>query len=234
MIYASIDIETTGLSSENCQILSVGLAVENTKVVDPIEKLPTLEIAILRERIEGEIYAINMNRELISDILRYKKAKTDEERSEISRQTKRIYLKEEEVAQRIFRFLYDGKALDKKDDSDFLRGMREGMREVIDGKSYPAFRTIDSPYHLTVAGKNFGTFDKLFLEKLPHWKRVFKVRSRILDPALLYVDWESDTDLPGLSKCKERAGLSGEVSHNAVEDALDVIELIRRAGYARV
>jgi oligoribonuclease len=229
MIYVSIDIETTGLSSENCQILSIGLAVEDTKVVAPIEKIPTLEIAIIRERIEGEIFAINMNRELISDILRYKKAKTDEERNEISRQTKRIYVKEDEVVHRIFRFLYENRSLEI-DDKDFFTG----MREVIDGKSYPAFREINSPYHLTVAGKNFGTFDKLFLEKLHQWKRVLKVRSRILDPALLYVDWEKDEDLPGLSKCKERAGLSGVVSHNAVEDALDVIELIRRAGYARV
>lgn len=229
MIYISIDVETTGLSPENCQILSVGLAVENTKLIAPIEKIPTLEIAIIRERIEGEIYAINMNRELILDILRYKKAKTDEGRNEISRQTKRIYVKEDEVVHRIFRFLYDNRCLEI-DDKDFFTA----MREIIDGKSYPLFRSINSPYYLTVAGKNFGTFDKLFLEKLSHWKRVFKVRSRILDPALLYVDWGNDEDLPGLSKCKERAGLSDVVSHNAVEDALDVIELIRRAGYARV
>jgi hypothetical protein len=229
MIYVSIDIETTGLNPENCQILSVGLAVEDTKVIAPIEKIPTLEIAILRERIEGEIYAIDMNRELISDILRYKKAKSDEDREMIQQQTKRIYLKEEDVVGAIFRFLYDNKSLELNNEDFF-----SGMREIINGKSYPSFRAIVNQYYITVAGKNFATFDKLFLEKLPHWKRIFKIRSRILDPALLYVDWENDIDPPGLSKCKERAGLGKIVSHNAVEDALDVIQLIRRAGYARV
>lgn len=229
MIYVSIDIETTGLNPETCQILSIGLAVEDTSCVAPIEKIPTLEIGILRERIEGEIYAINLNRELISDILRYKKAKSDEEREMICQQTKRIYLKEDEVVVAIFRFLYDNRALELDNEDFFL-----GLREVVNGKSYPAFRAINTQYYITVAGKNFGTFDKPFLERFPQWKRIFKIRSRILDPALLYVDWENDKDLPGLSKCKERAGLGTVVSHNAVEDALDVIELIRRAAYARV
>ena len=72
-----------------------------------------------------------------------------------------------------------------------------------------------------------ATFDKLFLERLPRWKQLIKIRQRIIDPSVLYVNWESDSSLPSMSECKVRAGLPGMVTHNAVEDAWDVIELLR-------
>jgi hypothetical protein len=81
--------------------------------------------------------------------------------------------------------------------------------------------------HLNVAGKNFGTFDKVFLERLPRWKQLIKMRSRILDPAILFVDWKSDDALPGLTLCKERSNVEGEVTHNALEDAIDVVAVLR-------
>jgi oligoribonuclease (3'-5' exoribonuclease) len=97
MKYVSIDIETTGIDNENTQTLSIGLVVEDTVDVKPLEELPQLEIAIVRERIEGEIFAINMNRQLIADILEYKMARTDEERKEIEVRTGREYMYEDEV-----------------------------------------------------------------------------------------------------------------------------------------
>jgi hypothetical protein len=44
----------------------------------------------------------------------------------------------------------------------------------------------------------------------------------------LYVDWKADSDVPNLDKCKERAGIKGAVTHNALEDAWDVIEVLRK------
>jgi hypothetical protein len=44
----------------------------------------------------------------------------------------------------------------------------------------------------------------------------------------LYVDWKTDSDVPNLLKCKERAGINGTVTHNALEDAWDVIEVLRK------
>ena len=82
--------------------------------------------------------------------------------------------------------------------------------------------------HITCAGKNFGTFDKLFLEKLPRWKQVFRIRQRILDPSVLFVDWKNDESLPSLTVCKDRAGLHGLVTHDALEDAWDVVEVLRK------
>ena len=54
-----------------------------------------------------------------------------------------------------------------------------------------------------------------------------KFRNRIIDPAVLYVDWKNDTALPGLEECKKRAGIPGSVSHNALEDAWDTLQVIR-------
>lgn len=84
------------------------------------------------------------------------------------------------------------------------------------------------PTSITVAGKNFGTFDKLFLEKLPGWTDTVRIKQRIIDPAILYVDWKSDEELPNLPKCKSRAGLEEMVTHNALEDAWDVIQVLRQ------
>ena len=38
MIYASIDIETTGIDNENTQTLSIGIVVENTVNCKPVEE----------------------------------------------------------------------------------------------------------------------------------------------------------------------------------------------------
>ena len=76
-------------------------------------------------------------------------------------------------------------------------------------------------------GKNFNAFDKIFLERLPKWKLFFYLRSRVIDPAIYFVDWFNDESLPSLGKCKERANISGVVTHNALEDAIDVLLLLR-------
>lgn len=75
------------------------------------------------------------------------------------------------------------------------------------------------------AGKNFASFDNLFLSKVINWPPAFR---RVLDPAVLY--WlPGDEKLPGFSDCKKRAGMMGGVSHRALDDARDVVELIRRS-----
>ena len=222
MIYVSIDIETTGLG-ENTQTLSIGLVVEDTNNLIPFEELPKLEIAIIHERLEGEIFALNMNRDLISDILSYKLARTPEAKAEIVKRTGREYLTEENVTKRIFHFLYDHKALDGGLDTfDPNR-----MIEVIDGKIYPALTSKMKPYYFNAAGKNFANFDNKFLERLPRWKQVLRARGRTIDPSILFVNWKDDDAIPGLSLCKERAHLDPHVTHNAIDDAMDIVKLLR-------
>lgn len=224
MIYVSIDIETTGLDNENTQTLSIGLVVEDTNNLKPFDELPKLEIAIIRERLEGEIFALNMNKDLISDILSYKLARTPEERKEIENRTGREYLHEEDVAKRIFHFLYDNKALDGGPD---LTINLERMVEVVNGKTYPALTSKMKPYYFNAAGKNFANFDNKFLERLPRWKQCLRARGRTIDPSILFVDWKNDEAIPGLSLCKERAHLDPHVTHNAIDDAMDIVKLLR-------
>ena len=222
MIYVSIDIETTGLG-ENTQTLSIGLVVEDTNNLIPFDELPKLEIAIIHERLEGEIFALNMNRDLISDILSYKIARTPEAKAEIVERTGREYLYEEDVTKRIFHFLYDNKALDGG--NDLFDPNR--MVEVVNGKTYPALTSKMKPYYFNGAGKNFANFDNKFLERLPRWKQVLRARGRTIDPSILFVDWKNDDAIPGLSLCKERAHLDPHVTHNAIDDAMDIVKLLR-------
>jgi hypothetical protein len=94
------------------------------------------------------------------------------------------------------------------------------MRPMINGAT--------KPITINVAGKNFATFDMLFLKQLPWWQKLIKIRQRVLDPAILVVDWKNDMSLPNLKQCKERTGIEGIVTHNALEDAWDVIEVMRK------
>lgn len=111
---------------------------------------------------------------------------------------------------------------------------------VVDGDSFlgkPAVqfwqfcddnKVFDDKNRLTLAGKNLGQFDLLFLTRLAGWKPYFmNFRIHCIDPAILFLNWDDDTSVPGLGKCKQRAGLSGEVAHDAIADAWDVIQLLR-------
>lgn len=86
------------------------------------------------------------------------------------------------------------------------------------------------PKRVNVCGKNFATFDKLFLERLPNFKEIIRFRQRIIDPAILYVDWENDESLPDLQTCIERSNLEelkGKiVQHTALDDAIVTLKLV--------
>ena len=81
---------------------------------------------------------------------------------------------------------------------------------------------------LTMAGKNFGSFDRQFLRRLPRWEELVPMQHRSIDPGNLY--WEPciDEGLPDLKTCMDRANIPGPVPHTAVEDALIVVKLIRK------
>ena len=104
----------------------------------------------------------------------------------------------------------------------------DSLSTHVNGKLTPIIDSRTKPITLNVAGKNFGTFDKLFLQELPWWQKLIRTRQRVLDPAILCVDWVNDTSLPSLTTCKERMNVEGIVTHNALEDAWDVIEILRK------
>lgn len=222
MIYCAIDCETTGLNPEKHQILSIGVIIEQTTKKLPFQEIPKFHCAIVREEIVGELFALNLNKDLIATINDWNNS--DElGKKQIEDSTGMIFCKEDEVVQHLFRFLFKNSVLDK---SLYDWGTNTKI-EVIDGVSYPSLRSNITKSHLTIAGKNFGTFDKLFIEKLPRWQQVFKIRQRIIDPTILFTDWINDEALPNLTTCKKRAKTGGEVTHDAIDDAWDVIELMR-------
>lgn len=222
MKYLSIDIETTGLSPENHQVLSLGVVIEDTEKKLPFEEIPKFHCAIVDEDVRGSLFALNMNKELISTINLWN-ISNSEVRSNIEDKTGMIFCKRDEVCEHLFRFLYRNGILD----SSVYNSEMNKMISMHAGEVYPAITRVNKPSHLTVAGKNFATFDKLFLEKLPRWKQLFKVRQRIIDPTLLFTDWKNDESLPSLTVCKERAKTGGAVTHNALEDAFDIVQLLR-------
>lgn len=66
MRFVSIDIETTGLDPETCEILEVGAVINNPAT--PLEDLPTFRFRCLRDVYTGEPYALGMHSELFKDL----------------------------------------------------------------------------------------------------------------------------------------------------------------------
>ena len=76
-----------------------------------------------------------------------------------------------------------------------------------------------------IVWKNFGSFDLKFLNKL-WFSDALKYRRRIVDVWSVYLE-KTDDVVPDLSECKRRAWMDDTiVKHEAVEDALDVLELV--------
>ncbi|MDD5359468.1 MAG: exonuclease domain-containing protein [Sulfurovaceae bacterium] len=186
MKYVSIDIETTGLDPLDNQILEIGMVIEDTNNILPIEKLPRFHCYIKHNEIIGNAYAINMNRDIIQKIV-----ENDTEKYQI--------LKEEQVATYVYGWL-----------SQYFPPKNNYIK-------------------ITPAGKNFNAFDKLFLEQLPELKSLVRFAHRAIDPAVLCMDWKCNDELPTLEDCKIMCGLEKSVAHTAIEDALDVIRIMRVA-----
>lgn len=222
MKYISLDIETTGLDPEFNQILSIGAVIEDTLNPLPFEELPKFHAVIRRESVYGSIFALNLNKDLIQAMKDYSEARTEELKQEVEESFGAKFYHEDEVVEALFHFCYDNGLVPF--DPDFLNM----QIKVVNGKPYPILTSNMPKTYLNCAGKNFAGFDKKFLEKLPRWKQVFSIRSRVLDPGILFVDWINDESIPSLDQCKQRAGIEGVVTHNAVEGAMDVVMLLRQ------
>lgn len=218
MKFISIDVETTGLERDRYQILSIGAILEDTTKKLPFEEIPKFHAAILHNEITGSPYALNMNKDLIESIVQYQTAEDQDEKNDLVHLKGMQFLKDDQVVEAFFRWLCDNGMVDYK---------LTDMRVVENGKSYPALTSKMKPVTINVAGKNFASFDKLFLERLPRWQQVIRIRQRIIDPSVIFANWHEDETLPNLQVCKQRAKIEGVVTHNALEDAWDVIELLR-------
>jgi len=174
ILYVSIDIETTGLDPETCQVLEVGAVFEDWK--SPIDTLPKFRQILKYTELRGNPFALALNANLLRQI-----ANPQPE-----------HCQPHELGQRL---------------ANWVRAC--GL----------------DPMDLTVAGKNFASFDMQFLIKVPHFNESVKFKHRVLDPAILYLQFD-DEKLPDSKTCYQRAGLN-KVAHTAVEDARAVIRLFR-------
>ena len=209
MKYVSIDIETSGLDTENNQVLSIGAVIEDTTKKLPWDEIPKFNAIVLQRQITGSPRALEMNSRIIKWMGEYLDG------SETIREalkSKVAFYEREEVAKAFYEFLYPHFAT-------------ENHIEFNDDK---IFWNHCSPLLINVAGKNFGTFDNVFLKRLPWWQKLIIAKQRIIDPAMLFLDWEKDEELPSLTICKERSGIEGIVTHDALEDAMDVVEVLRK------
>lgn len=197
MKYVSIDIETTGLDPEKCQILQIGAVIEDTNQVRQLEELATFNCVVEHPEYVGQPTALSMNSHLLKILGEMERFSDKEER--INYRKVNNILPVGTVAQSFNMWL-----------------VANGFTATDNGAVV-----------INAAGKNFATFDKLFLQKLPNWSAKIQMRQRVIDPAIMFVDWLQDGSLPNLQTCIQRASLEGEVTHDALQDAFDVIRVIR-------
>ena len=198
MKYVSIDIETTGLDPETCQILQIGAVIEDTENLKDLCELPKFNCIVEHAVYSGSPFALWLNSNLLKIL---------GDMEQIKREERLDYRKEHNI-------LPAGAVA-----SAFNLWLMANGFESKDSGSIT----------INAAGKNFASFDKNFLVKLPQWTSKIQMRQRIIDPAILFTDWTSDSSLPSLNTCLQRAGIPGEVSHDAVDDAIDVVRVIRSA-----
>jgi DNA polymerase III alpha subunit (gram-positive type) len=200
MLYVSIDIETSGLNPKKNQILSFGAIIEDTSKSLSFEDCPKFYATVIHRNIKGSPKALLMNMDVIKDISDYiENDRNDALNNEVGNYNP-IFVETFTLTSSFISFL-DSNGI--KADSRFQR------------------------YKINVAGKNFAAFDMLFLNNIPGWLGFIDIRKRILDPAILYFDVNNDDTLPSLDVCKKRANIDGNVSHNALLDAWDVIQVLR-------
>lgn len=207
MKYAAIDIETTGLDRVNDQILQIAIVLEDTGTAAEreIEDLPTFEALIWHERLSGHPFALNMNREIIEAL-----TAIEWNGDEAEAYPKTIEFRGHKV--RVF------PSLDSacKDAIRFLR-CEYG---VADAKALP---------NIIAAGKNAGTFDLPFLAQALDGKfsRIFC--HRVIDVGSVALgsnpDYWKKTRPLSMRDLKE-----SDPSHDAVDDARDVVLLLRKIG----
>jgi len=203
MKYISVDVETTGLNPEQDQILQIAMILEDTE--RPVPNPPYLNIGIKRNRISGDMKAMALNSKIIKLLGETKSSKSTVTYNCGGKDIEMELLHESNVVYEVASWLIDhGFKLDW-----------------------------DDRIRITCAGKNFGAFDKLFLERLPGWKDRIAIRQRYLDPSILYINWSTDTEPPSLEECIMRAGFNYQEAtehiHDAYFDAMMIIKLLRKA-----
>lgn len=206
MIIASIDLETTGIDSETCDVIEFACVVDDLQNQKPIDELPVFHAYVLPKgdlyekteslQYNGDPRALSFHAKIFAKIADHLEGKNPAG----------LFLHPEEV----------GEAL-----ADFFN------EYGISGK-------------VTPAGKNFSSFDYGFIELLPDFTDFVgleranfippsgvTLRKRVMDPAVLFFNVETDEALPDSKECCKRAKVPFTETHTAVDDAKAVIHMVR-------
>lgn len=211
--YCSIDIETTGLDPNEHQIIEFGAIIEdsqNPKSYDDSKKYRRIVLNPDRKYVFSS-FAAKLNATLIATI------------SDIENGVKLTIENNENLSQGV---VFSDELI--KDFKQWLlfNGFNENSKGVVE---------------VVAAGKNFASFDKKFIEALGegngYGKRPtiesygLKFHHRSIDPSTSFIDWKNDEVPPSTDLCKKRANLIGDVKHEVLPDAWDVIKLLRLQYY---
>lgn len=211
MKVVSVDIETTGLNPATSDVLEVGLVAYEYRSKRPFVASGhnTLRIVLVQEELKGNIFALNMNKHIIEEILDAKK-KLDKSESGVI--LKAGSYEEKTVAYVGANDYYNIEVLLK----NFLSNNECFVQT---GKDYKP--------RINLAGKNLAMFDMKFLERIPPFQvELLKpARRRIYDIGNMFLR-PDDEHLPDLKTCLERAGIFKDVAHDSVEDAVDVVQCL--------
>jgi DNA polymerase III epsilon subunit-like protein len=186
MNYVSVDIETTGLNPDKCQILQVCAIIDNG---GELNKLPRFDFKVRRDFYEGEPYAFAMHTRLLRQLAA------------------------------------DHVSSDRKElNWNFYRDIGDEKAMVIAYRSWLAYHGVDLK-HYNVAGKNFASFDRMFLRRIDEFPLG---RHRIIEVGNLYLRVD-DTAVPNTIECCKRAGIKIDKSriHDALYDCEIVVRLVR-------
>ena len=200
MKYVSIDIETTGLNPNTCEILEIGAVVDTPTL--RLEDLPTFRFRILRDMYIGELYALSMHGELSKDL-------AIQPRNTIGYGTFGAY---------------------RTDIGPFEARTWCGFEDEFPSQFADWLRQIGiDPTDFVVAGKNFANFDGPFLKKIigttVQWHhRILDPGSMYALPSDEKVpDTNECCRRAGINP----ADIPGN-EHTSIHDALVVIALIRK------
>ena len=116
-----------------------------------------------------------------------------------------------------------------------LAGVKETHRQILTASQFThhfgqwIVQNIGTDQKIHPCGKNYGSFDQQFLQKMPGWDALVKphLDFRSLDVGSLYFS-PDDGKILGLPKCLEKIGCPGLVTHRALDDALAVMTAITR------
>jgi len=218
MKYVVIDLETTGVPGKNgavedLQIIEFGAVIENTNNLLPVDDIPKYNRIIRHENYSGGAFAINMNARIFEILAKRETFRRGEEQDAYDKHHGIISIND--LAKDFFEFLFPHFGEFNEDDS---------FESVVERMNM--FK--QAPFVITPAGKNFDSFDRKFIDIIPKWKNYVNLRHRTIDPTSMYIDWHNDDTPPGLGDCLSRAGIIKQVTHKAVEDCVDMLEVIRK------